>query len=196
MTHADGYGISRALAGGPDECGDEGILEIREDCCFLALVDALGHGRNAHGVARLARECLTGRGPEEDLPGLMRELHERLRGTTGAVVALCRVFPADGRVSHVGIGNVTARVLGPRPFTFLSRDGVVGYRMPSPTERTRTLLPGEVLILHSDGIREHVDFLEHPDLLRGSAREIATGYLERFGKRDDDASCVVMRLLP
>jgi hypothetical protein len=149
MTHADGYGISRALAGGPDECGDEGILEIREDCCFLALVDALGHGRNAHGVARLARECLTGRGPEEDLPGLMRELHERLRGTTGAVVALCRVFPADGRVSHVGIGNVTARVLGPRPFTFLSRDGVVGYRMPSPTERTRTLLPGEVLILHS-----------------------------------------------
>jgi hypothetical protein len=108
-----------------------------------------------------------------------------------------KVFaPADGRLFHVGIGNVATRVLEPRPCSFVPRDGVIGYRMPFPTERTRRPVPGEVRVMHSDGLREHADLPEHPDLTRGSAGEIATGYPERFGKRDDDAFRIVRRLVP
>ncbi len=195
MRHAECHFASRALTGIAEECGDAGIVRIGTGKVFLGLVDALGHGKRAHDAAILATEYLSGHS-DDDLAALMRELHERLRGTVGAVAALCRVFPESGDLHCVGIGNVAVRILGSGSRRLVPRDGVVGYMMPSPVERRERLDPGDVLVLHSDGIREHFELLEWPGFPKCTAGEIASGILERFGKKDDDASCIVMRILP
>ena len=194
MRHAECHFVSRALTGIADECGDAGIVRMGTGNVFLGLVDALGHGKRAHEAAILAVNFLSEHS-EDDLASLMRELHERLRGTVGAVAALCRVFPESGDLRCVGIGNIAVRILGAESRRIVPRDGVVGYMMPSPAERRERLDPGDVLVLHSDGIREHFDLLEWPGLLKCTAGEIASGVLERFGKKDDDASCIAMRIL-
>jgi len=192
-VNVDCHYVFRALLGAPSECGDAGIVKIDHDRCFLGLVDVLGHGKRAYDVACFAQDYLD-RHWTDDLVRLMRGLHEHLRGTLGAVAAFCRLDSSTGELAHVGIGNITVRMLGPRAFKMVSRDGVIGYRIPSVKEEKRIFYPSDILVMHSDGIREHFNILDCPGLLSGNAETIAKGILEKFGKQDDDASCIAMRL--
>ena len=192
MGKIDYHFVSRALLGPPTECGDTGIIKVYDNMCFLGLVDALGHGQEAYRIASLAREYLE-LNFRNDLPVMMRGLHEHLRGTRGGVAALCRMNINTGDLAYTGIGNITVKIMGPRAFTFVARDGVIGYMMPSPQEHRRRLYSGDILLMHSDGIREHIDPLDCIGLFNGTAESIANGLLERFSKKDDDASCITLR---
>lgn len=194
MADADGYLIRKALTGRDDECGDTGVIKAFEGERFLALVDALGHGPAAHAVAVLAEQYLE-RHYRERLATLMEGLHACLRGTGGAVAACCRLDLATGELRYAGIGNVTVRVLGPRASRFVVRDGILGFEMASPREETARLFPGDVLLMHSDGIQEHFAAWECDALLTGTADTIAAELVRRFGKENDDASCIVLRYL-
>ncbi len=191
---ADVHCVLRAFAVDPPECGDIGVIKASDDRVLLGLVDALGHGHDAYEVAHLARDHIEAHFREDPLV-LMQGLHERLKGTKGAVAALCLVNLATGELVHVGIGNITVRMMGSNPFAFVPRDGVLGYRIPSLRTQARTVFPGDILVMHSDGIREHFSPLDHAGLLDGSAETIAGRLLEHYRKRDDDASCIILRLL-
>ena len=125
----------------------------------------------------------------------MDGLHACLRGTRGAVAALCRLDIKTGKVIYVGMGNITVRVLGPRNSRLVSRDGIVGYMMSTPKEQTLKLFTEDVLVMYSDGIKEHFELSESPGILTGTAKSIAVGLLNQFGKRNDDASCIALKYL-
>ncbi|GAH05596.1 unnamed protein product, partial [marine sediment metagenome] len=116
-------------------------------------------------------------------------------GTRGAVAALCRLDTETGELIYVGIGNITVRVIGPRTSRFVSRGGIVGYMMTTPREQTLKLFAGDVLVMYSDGIKEHFELSEYPRILTGNAKSIAVGLLNQFGKKNDDASCIALRYL-
>lgn len=195
MANVDSHYVFRALLGAPTECGDTGIIKLDNENCFLGLVDVLGHGKQAYNVACLANDYLE-RHFTDDLVCLMQGLHEHLKGTLGAVAAFCRLDINTGDFVYVGIGNITVRILGPRACKMVSRDGVIGYRIPSVKEQRHIFYPGDILMMHSDGIREHFNTLDCTSMLSDTAETIAKGILEKFGKQDDDASCIALRLLP
>ncbi|MBF0496359.1 MAG: SpoIIE family protein phosphatase [Deltaproteobacteria bacterium] len=189
------YGLlKRGLTGPEDECGDTGLIRVDGEDCFLALVDVLGHGREAHAVAVMASEFIL-EDLHRDLIEMMHGLHSRLKGTRGAVATLCRLNIPSGELHHVGVGNITTRVFGIKSYSFISRDGIIGYMMSSPKLRIEKLSPGDILILTSDGLKEHFDQDEFPGLLCGSAQEIAANMMANLGKANDDASCIVLRYL-
>jgi len=194
MPDADCYLVLNALTGRDDECGDAGVIKAFEGERFLALVDALGHGRAAHAVAVLAEQYLE-RNYREPLVTILEGLHACLRGTGGAVAAFCRLDLATGELRYTGMGNITVRVLGPRASRFVVRDGILGYAIPSPREESAMLLPGDVLVMHSDGIQEHFAAWECDAMLTDPAETIAANLVRRFGKENDDASCIVLRYL-
>lgn len=182
----------RALIGPVSECGDTGLAIEDGAACFFALVDVLGHGREAAQVARLAEGFLR-QHAREPLPLLMELLHERLRGTRGCVAALGRLNAETGALALVGIGNICVRIEGPEPARVILGDGVIGYTMSTPREKAVRLHRGDLLLLYSDGIKEFFDLRECPGLLGQGIDEVAATILRRFGKASDDASCLALR---
>ncbi len=177
-----------------DECGDTGIVKVYDEHCFMALIDVLGHGKAAFDVAILAESWLLNHYRQDrDLVEMMKGLHTHLRGSRGAVATLCRLNMATGVFTYSGIGNITMRLFGNTHQRFLSKEGIIGYKMRSPVEKQGTLHPGEILVLSSDGVKEHFNVDEFPELLMGNARDITAGFLDLLGKNNDDASCIALR---
>jgi negative regulator of sigma-B (phosphoserine phosphatase) len=194
MSSVDCHLVKRALTLREAECGDTGVIKEFDGQCFLALVDVLGHGCEAHDVALTAQAYLEQNCREKPVE-VMLGLHTCLKGTRGAVAAICRLDTETGELIYAGMGNIVVRVLGARAFRFVSGDGIVGYIMSTVREQTLTLLVGDVLVMHSDGIKEHFELSECPGILTGDAKSIATGLLRQFGKENDDASCIALRYL-
>lgn len=194
MSRVDCHLVKRALTRREAECGDTGVIKELDGQLFLALVDVLGHGREAHDVALTAQAYLEDNCRQAPVE-VMQGLHRCLKGTRGAVAAVCRLDTATGELIYVGMGNIVVRVLGPRAVRFVSRDGVVGYMMSTVKKQAVKLLAGDVLVMHSDGIKEHFELTGRPDILSGNAESIATALLEQFWKQNDDASCIVLRYL-
>jgi negative regulator of sigma-B (phosphoserine phosphatase) len=171
-------------------CGDFGIITETADEIFLALVDVLGKGAGAAKIATIAGEYLR-RNSSFELPLLMQGLHNFLIGTRGAVAALGRIHPASGRFSCVSVGNIFVQIWGGQKTHVIPQEGIVGYQMPTLREQTLLLHGGDVLVIHSDGVRGHVDFLQCQSILRKP--NPAAEMISNFGKEDDDASCIVAR---
>lgn len=184
--------VYEAMFGGKTECGDIGIIKRYENHAFLALVDVLGHGLEARKVALNAKEYLENN-YFNSLTEIMLGLHDHLRGTRGAVAAICNMNVLTGELKYVGIGNITLRIIGRKNIRLVSRDGIVGYRMTKPQEQILKLNIGETFLMYSDGIKEHFESFECEDLLKKNAEEIAEGILHKFSKMNDDSSCIVLK---
>ena len=175
-----------------DECGDTGIVKFYNDNCFIALIDALGHGKKAYRIALSAEDYLNAN-YRNDLTSLMMGLHNHLKETRGAVAAMCNLHIPSGQLRFVGIGNVTTRILGRNNIRLVSNDGVIGYIISKPKEQSLQMASDDVLILHSDGISEHFNFENFPSLFTMNARGIAISIMDSYGKENDDKSCVVLK---
>lgn len=192
MPRIDTHLLKRSMTGPENECGDTGVVKVYDNTCFFALIDVLGHGKKAHEVAVTAKRYLL-ENHSRDLVDLMNGLHSHLKGTRGAVALFGRLNLVDGGIRYVGMGNITARLYGMGSASFISRDGVIGYNITAPKEQQTEMHPGDILILSSDGVKAHFDWAFYPDLLKGSAQKIAADLINRLGKDNDDASCIVLR---
>ncbi|SDT89252.1 SpoIIE family protein phosphatase [Desulfobacula phenolica] len=192
MRKIDYHVMKRGLIATDNECGDTGIVKIYGNQCFIGLIDALGHGKEAFDVAALAESYLLTH-YEQDLTMILTGLHEYLKGTRGAVAAICRLYLDTGILKYSGVGNISIRLFSSRPRRLITRDGIIGYMIPCPTQSCAILCPGDICILSSDGVREHFDLADYPDILMGSARRITNGFIDQLGKKHDDASCIALR---
>lgn len=73
------------------------------------------------------------------------------------------------------------------------KDGVVGYMMPSPAQAQTRLMPGDILVMTSDGIKEHFDPNAYPGITTGRAKDICNNFITQLGKGCDDVSCIALR---
>jgi len=194
MFRLDAYLIKHSLEGPDDACGDTGVIKTDDDSGFVALIDVLGHGKEANLVAQMA-EAFVAENHRQDLVELTQGLHRHLKGTRGAVAAMCRLQSKDRQLSYVGVGNINTRIYGGGAHKFVPRDGVLGFRIPTPKEQRASFFMGDTLVLTSDGVREHFDPLDYPGLLTGTAADIAEKIIGQLGKGTDDSSCLVLRCL-
>jgi serine phosphatase RsbU (regulator of sigma subunit) len=182
----------KALTGKLDECGDTGFIKAYDNFCFLALVDVLGHGKPAAQVALRSKEYLA-QNYTNQLTQIITGLHEWLRGTRGAVAAACRLDLHSGVLEYSGMGNIHLRLFGTRQESLVTKDGIVGYMIPSPARGQTRMMPGDILVMTSDGIKEHFDPDAYPGITRGRAKDICNNFITRLGKGSDDLSCIALR---
>ena len=107
--------------------GDAMFVQPIEGGLFAAIIDALGHGPEAHDAACLALEIL-GREAGSDVSAVMRRLHEGLQGSRGAAAGLCVILESTGTMHYAGVGNTVVRKFGTSQVRLVSRDGVLGER--------------------------------------------------------------------
>jgi len=179
---------------------------ISGDRCFVApyeggvlagVVDGLGHGIEAARSAEMAVSYIVER-PDDPLKEIIKRCHLRLRGLRGIAATLAAFTAATSTMTWLAVGNVSA-VLIPgtdeaerRRSHLVLRGGVVGDRLPSLKTSTLPVVPGDTLLLATDGVS--LDFAETWDGL-SSPDVMAQRIIERHSTGRDDALIMVVRYM-
>ncbi|TMA51493.1 MAG: stage II sporulation protein E (SpoIIE) [Deltaproteobacteria bacterium] len=191
------WSVATRTMSGEIECGDAHLVVELPGGALVAVVDGLGHGREAAVAAREAVATLTQHADEPVVP-LLQRCHGQLRATRGVVMTLASFRAADATMTWLGVGNVEGFLLRanaaaiPARESVLLRGGVVGYEIPPLRPATHRVAAGDTLVLATDGIRSA--FAEGLDVA-APPREMAAGILARHAKDTDDALVLVARWL-
>jgi len=178
---------------GEEQSGDTGIAREEAGILSVTLIDVLGHGDEAAELASQAHHTLS-TGEHLSPLATIEQLHHQFRGSRGMVVSYACIHTDTCMLEYCGIGNISARVFGPRPHQFVNRDGVVGYRMVSPKTHRYELKAGDVFVMHSDGITSRFYNEDIEEKLGLPAQNLAEYIMQTYSKGTDDASCLVVKV--
>jgi len=167
--------------------------ELSERQVLVAVIDGLGTGESAAEGSVKAVDCIK-HNLNAPLRTLFVKCHNALRGTRGVVMTIMRVDVAASQVSFMGVGNVGVRSLSAANAHPVSKNGIVGFRLPTLKEFSYNYTPGDLFVLFSDGISDYL-FLDNRDIspvdFRGNPQGLADAIAARYGKKDDDITVAV-----
>jgi serine/threonine protein phosphatase PrpC len=214
--------LSRPLAG-EIECGDRvaGVTwdgpaagpdgQPAEPVSWLIVIDGLGHGPLAALAARKALDTIeteTRARPAMDVDTLLKRLDTALIGTRGAAVGLARMV--GDQMSYAGIGNTRAlRWRAGQLLRLPSHYGVVGdgiwggpvargvYRSAEaqPLAQDIDLLPGDWVLLFSDGLDESLQLETLLPEWKQEPQRLCSHLMARWAVARDDAAVLVCQVL-
>ena len=184
---------------GESVCGDAWGCHVHppDGRLVCIVVDGLGHGPLAAEAAAAAMAVFSERAllaPAD----LIFEIHQALRATRGAAVALAVVDRERQMLRFVGVGNIAASIVASDRTrqSLASHNGTAGVAMRKIQEFTYPLPPHGVLVMHSDGLATHWT----PESYFGvwdRDPALTSGALYRDHTRGrDDCTVVVTRLDP
>jgi negative regulator of sigma-B (phosphoserine phosphatase) len=187
------FGVINRPLKGQTACGDAYFIKEFANQVFIAVIDGLGHGQEAAAAAGTAVEYLT-KNYRESLTEIIQGSHEALKKTRGAVMGIALIDLDRAVLRCAGVGNIDIRVISRTPILPVSRTGILGHNLPKIREEEFPYAPGDLLILHSDGISGKLDLnLCPPEFLGQHPQAIAEKIAAKFGRETDDLTLVVAR---
>jgi len=190
------WGVAQRNLPGEDALGDLYVVQPHREGVLFAVVDGCGHGPDAAQAAMLAVTILRD-GQENTVHGHLHRCHVALADSRGAVMTLADYNSRRQTLTICGVGNVEATLFRAAPDRSLAaqerallRLGVVGAQLPTPYASVLRVMPGDVLVMASDGL--HPTFDREQALLL-SPQRVAEILLEKNYKGTDDAVALVAR---
>jgi phosphoserine phosphatase RsbX len=169
--------------------GDGCLVERWARGVVVATADGLGHGPPAaQACAEFLRHVREGR--EAPLPVVLETAHRALSKGRGAVAAVARFDESARTVEVAGLGNVAVFVATGTgdPKHCVVPAGVLGSAFRTIRPQWLGFAAGDVLVLHTDGVRSRFPF----DRLRNlEPAALARAIVTMYGKASDDAACAV-----
>lgn len=179
---------------GEDVCGDDWTWRARPGRLAMIVADGLGHGLAAHDAARAATRTFE-RIVEEAPQRILTDVHNALRATRGAAVAVIAVDMDRGVARYSGLGNISSVILLPTGTrqSLVSYNGIAGAGAPRMSEFSYPVPRDAILVMHSDGLGTHWDLSTYPGL-KNQHPSIIAGVLYRdHSRRRDDVTVAVAR---
>lgn len=187
------YGALRLPMRHEVACGDAWHLASDGQRLAVTLIDGLGHGTPATEAANAGTAAAAQAGflpPVE----LLARLHAGMSGTRGGAAAVARL-DADGHLQFAGIGNIAASVCEPTGSRGLaSHPGIVGVQYRKAQAFDLHVPPGNLLVMHSDGLQARWNLRDYPGLFHRHPALVAAVLQRDFDRGRDDAGIVVVRL--
>jgi len=178
--------------------GDDYLIHGLPGKLFLAVIDGLGHGPKAHEAATTIKSVFEEQIAKGNLNlMLMFDLaHKRAAATRGAVVAAAVTDAARKRISFLGIGNISIKLVGKNGNDSpISTDGIVGYSMERKKFSELPYEEGQVLIMHSDGVSERYGSSFVKERMGLSMQALAQKIVEGYGRVErDDVTLLAVKL--
>lgn len=181
------WSVARLPKEGEEYCGDRYFIGEHGQKVLVAVMDGVGHGENAKYAAQRALQTLK-RYNGESLISLVKRCHAELKGTRGVVMSLALFNFKEQTMTWISVGNVDAILLRAdekvRDQTIILRGGIVGYNLPSLQATVFSAIPGDLLILTTDGVKD-----EYIEGFKSNAnpREIVKYVSSNHFKKSDDA---------
>jgi serine/threonine protein phosphatase PrpC len=186
------FGIATRPMRGSKYNGDMYLIKEFDHKVLISLIDGLGHGEFAAVAASRCVKCI-----EEHYHYGLKEIFEycdiELRKTNGVVMGIVLIDFDYSSLIYAGVGNIAASLIGKKQVQLISRDGIVGYRLPGIKEYRCDYNLSDTILLYSDGISSKV--IQYPvlKLKEQEVQEIAKEIMNLFAKEEDDASVIVAR---
>jgi anti-sigma regulatory factor (Ser/Thr protein kinase) len=178
---------------GEESCGDGWGIRRFADSVILMVVDGLGHGILAAEAAQEAERVLSCAG-DVSPQNILQDVHDALRKTRGAAVAIARIQPEKGLIIFAGVGNVSASIVSSGVSRSLaSHNGTVGHTVPRLQEFTYPWNPDDILVMHSDGLTSRWDLERYPGIWTKHPSIIAAILHRDFCRRRDDVTVLVAK---
>jgi len=166
--------------------GDGAIYHPLLNGILIGIIDILGHGQEAHELARFSEKWLD-QHQSSDVASLMQAMHLELKGSRGSAMTLAYV--SGNEITVTGVGNTILYCVGEQVTCIVAQPGIVGSNFPRLRPVTASVHPGNMLILTTDGISEHIDSSQLISRSRMSSRQLVNGLLNDYGK------CMTMPLV-
>ncbi len=179
---------------GEEVSGDAWAAEQLGNRVVALVSDGLGHGVDAAAASAAAVEVFRERHkePVEEITG---HIHNALRGTRGAAIAVAEIDPDIGRIRFCGIGNISARVLvGGTDRNLISHFGIAGYQARQIRAYEEAWEVGALLVMHSDGLSPSWDLRTYPGLLGHHPQLAAATVMRDTPRATDDALVLTLRV--
>jgi anti-sigma regulatory factor (Ser/Thr protein kinase) len=186
--------LGAALVPYPGEqvCGDHWTWSDTKHGPTIMLADGSGHGVEAARAAETAARIFE-QNAEANCEELVGSIHRALAAGRGAAVAVARIDRAARIVRFVGLGNISAALVGNDKIRHMvSHNGTAGHVAPRIREFTYEFTGNPLVILHSDGLTSRWNLDQYPGLLSHHPSVIAAVLLRDHRRGRDDASVVVM----
>jgi serine/threonine protein phosphatase PrpC len=184
--------VNRALRG-ETSCGDAYFIREFENKVLVAVMDGLGHGDDAAAASNTAVEYIKNN-YQKGLTEIIKGCHEELKKTRGAAIGIALIDPDRSVLRYAGVGNIEVRVKSRTVIRPVSINGILGYNLRKVREEDFPYSPGDLIILHSDGISTKFDLnLYPPEFLGQHPQTIAERIAAEFGRERDDLTIVVAR---
>ncbi len=185
-------GLARPLTG-ETVSGDAFADRTSADRRQVLVCDGLGHGPLAAAAAQAALAAFRA-APEGPPAAVVEHVHQAIRHTRGAAVAVAELDGVAGTLRYAGLGNISGSVVTPDARRGLvSLPGIAGHQRRTIREYEYPLPPDGVLVMHSDGVVDRWNAADYPGLLQRSPQVIAATLLRDAGTRRDDACVVAAR---
>jgi len=172
-------------------CGDAAAYRRHGGTLHAIVADGLGHGPYASEAARAAIHLFETMGdhtPSETV----RAIHDHLRSTRGAAVAVASADMGAQTLRYCGVGNISAAVVTPeRTHHLISHNGTVGHTAHKIQEFTYGWPPGATLVMHSDGLVSRWGLERYAGIIARSALLIAGVLYRDYARGTDDVGMLV-----
>lgn len=184
--------VSVAMAG-ESVCGDAWAAQLGPQQASLLVADGLGHGMLASEAAAAASAVFR-REPARAPAELVSAMHDALRPTRGAAVAVVNIDIGERLARFAGLGNISGTIVTPdyKRATLVSHNGTAGHIARRVQEFSYPLLRGAVVVLHSDGLTAHWNPADYPGLWGRDPALIAAVLYRDFNRRRDDSTVAVV----
>jgi serine phosphatase RsbU (regulator of sigma subunit) len=180
---------------GQELIGDAAWVQASDGRARVAVMDGLGHGREASLASGMALEMLPSLAGQS-LEAAFDALNRVLTRSRGAALSMADLDLDAMRLRWAGVGNVEGVLLRARDpersrERLLLQSGIVGCRMPHLHPRELALENGDRLLFYTDGLDaglvQGLDWRQDP-------RDSAARLLQTFAKPTDDALVWLGRL--
>ncbi|MBU0490763.1 MAG: SpoIIE family protein phosphatase [Chloroflexi bacterium] len=172
--------------------GDTYVIQETPETALIAVIDGLGSGVDAAYAANQAKEQVQ-IWAHAPLTDILQVCHEHLRSTRGAVMAIMRLDWAAASMTYAGVGNIGIQVASAaHDIKPISRNGIVGHRLPKIQEFSYPYTPGDLFALYSDGVSSRFslsNYSHHP--WETDLQTLAEQIVADFGKDQDDVALIL-----
>jgi len=174
--------------------GDGLAIKTGKDYVKIMLCDGLGHGPEANKAINEAEKAFR-IFPDTDPTDTLRFIHNAIKKTRGMVSNIVCFDLKSKTWSSAGIGNISARWLGPVSFkNHMSYNGIVGHNIPNTMNAQS--YPADLynqVILASDGIKTRWDTAKYPMIQKCDPSVLAAAIYKDHARHTDDMSVVVIK---
>lgn len=192
------WSVSSLIHKGEADSGDKCVVTMFAGGALVALIDALGHGDQAASAAEVAAKTLRLH-PHQSPAELVERCHAVMRTTRGAAISVASFDWQRRTVTWLGVGNVAGVLMRPNQAAagfsatrLLVRGGVVGDHLPELQSSVFPVETDTVLVMTTDGVRDRFSEAVSASL---EPRLLAQSILQRYARRDDDATVLVFRCI-